>query len=912
MDPTTHDDRPSGEDVQAILEAWFQQADAGGDPDVQALCRGDAALAARVRALLEEAPAIDSLIAALPGRDGAGTRDTTAAHIGDFRLLGCIGEGGMGRVHVAIQESLGRAVAVKVLDDRWATDDRAALRLRREAEIAAALDHPHIVPIHELGVDDGHPYIAMKWLTGPSLDRLEGPLDPQETARIGAAVGDALHAAHLLGVVHRDVKPGNIILDDGKPYLVDFGLARATEDVGLTRSGVIPGTLPYLAPEQLSSRSPVLDPRTDVYALGVTLYETVSGGRLPMGDTEPEKIVDGILHRDPEPLNLQGRDRDLEVIIMRALEKDPSRRFPTARALADDLERYLEGRPIVSKPVGLGGRLVRTMQRHPRVAGGAALAVIAVAVLASVLVMGARQRQTLLEERVRTASAALQDGDLPRTRALVTELLREAEDDPDVAKLARALDADEATDALLNEITQRSIAQNAYVLERIMGRVAASEAIERNPRTVRAALACIALFGGDRQRVLQLADEIDSLEGDHGGADCDTTALRAAVAGKLPRTVACREGADPDRPLIAAAALRVAGNTPEQRLALIEEATQRDEDHVRAKVARAEHYAVVGKNDEALAAYLTLEASRPGVRRGRARILLLMGRPSDAAAEIEAIPPSHRDNIAVLLHADVRLAVGDEAGARALVASLDPATTSDPEVLEKAARYALRDQDWGRAEELLGRSLENAIMSVQRDRVRTAQVAVALMATVDTADPLRRVGLDTEQRTEIVQIRKRAAELATELGSDLARARAMATMAWACWLLHDFDAALDAQHAARTLSPDDSSLAVNHVAYATARGAGLSADQRKLAEASARGVTEAGQRGVSILGPTPVADAWLFLAASCSERKDAPGCRKAATEALAMGERLGDAYVTESARAFLALADELQRSERVK
>jgi serine/threonine protein kinase len=278
----------------------------------------------------------------------------------------------MGIVFRAFDETLQRVVAVKVL--RPEQDDPAArARLVREAQLAARFRHDHVVAVHAV-VDppEGLPYLVMEYVPGPTLKALlrqRGSLPPAEAARLIAQVADGLAA----GLVHRDVKPSNVLLDPatGRARLTDFGLARlATDAASLTRSGAIAGTPEYMSPEQV--RGLALDGRADVYSLGVTLCEALTG-EAPFRGT-PARVLEQVLHEEPQPprrLNEQV-PRDLETICLKAMAKEPGRRYPTARDLAEDLRRFLHGEPVRARPVGRLGRLWRWVRRNPALASLAA------------------------------------------------------------------------------------------------------------------------------------------------------------------------------------------------------------------------------------------------------------------------------------------------------------------------------------------------------------------------------------------------------------------------------------------------------------------------------------------------------------------------------------------------------------
>jgi tetratricopeptide (TPR) repeat protein len=290
--------------------------------------------------------------------------------LGPYRLLAEVGRGGLGVVYKAYDEALGRVVAVKVLRH---ADAAACRRFAREARAAAAVRSDFVVPVHAVsGPEAAGPYLVMEYVAGPTLrQRLaaEGRLDPREAARLAAQAADGLAAAHALGLVHRDVKPANVLHDRAtdRARLADFGLAREAAG-GTTGEGTILGTPEYMSPEQVRSPGQV-DARSDVYSLGATLYELLTGDA-PFRGTAP-MVVQRLLHEEPVPprrLN-EAVPRDLETVCLKALAKEPGRRYQTAAAFRDDLRRWLNGEPIEARPVGRVGRLALWCRRRPVVAG---------------------------------------------------------------------------------------------------------------------------------------------------------------------------------------------------------------------------------------------------------------------------------------------------------------------------------------------------------------------------------------------------------------------------------------------------------------------------------------------------------------------------------------------------------------
>jgi tetratricopeptide (TPR) repeat protein/predicted Ser/Thr protein kinase len=300
---------------------------------------------------------------------------------GDYELLEEIGRGGQGVVYRAYQKSLNRTVALKVIGlGPWATEAHLK-RFRREAEAAAGLDHPCIVPIHEVGERDGCCYFSMKFVEGGQLDEVVGrePMPIRRAVELIAKVARTVHYAHEHGILHRDIKPGNILLDQkGEPHLTDFGLARLVEtESTVTRTKEVLGTPSYMAPEQAIGETRKLTSATDVYGLGAVFYQLLTGQPPFAGGTTYE-TVKLLLETEPRPPRLLNPkiDRDLSTICLKCLEKDPQRRYPAAAGLAEDLEHWLKHEPIRAKRSGFFTHARKWVRRNPALVGTAAVCLL--------------------------------------------------------------------------------------------------------------------------------------------------------------------------------------------------------------------------------------------------------------------------------------------------------------------------------------------------------------------------------------------------------------------------------------------------------------------------------------------------------------------------------------------------------
>jgi len=304
---------------------------------------------------------------------GVPSIDHAARDFGDYELIEEIGRGGMGVVYKARQKSLDRIVAVKmILASHLASKDQLA-RFHAESKTVAAVQHPHVVRVHEAGAWLGQHYFVMEYVPGITLAQLvqDGLPDVETAVRLVAKIARAVEHLHCQGVVHRDLKPANILLDRaGEPLVTDFGLAKIFGgDATATRSDVIVGTPSYMAPEQAAGHGSQVGPLADVYSLGAILYELITG-QPPFREANPLDTLVQVLEREPAlPRRINRRiSRDLELICLKCLEKDPGKRYGSAAALADDLERFLTGEPVEARPPSPLAACWRWARREPALA----------------------------------------------------------------------------------------------------------------------------------------------------------------------------------------------------------------------------------------------------------------------------------------------------------------------------------------------------------------------------------------------------------------------------------------------------------------------------------------------------------------------------------------------------------------
>jgi serine/threonine-protein kinase len=313
--------------------------------------------------------------------------------LGNYDLLEELGRGGMGVVYKAVQRRADRLVAVKLILGGAASGQGTRERFQSEVQALAKLRHPNIVPVFEVGDEEGCPYFSMEYMPGGSLAEhaKRARLPAAEAAAIVEQLAGAVGAAHAVGVLHRDIKPGNVLLDqDGVPKLTDFGLAkRMDRDEGLTYTGLVLGTPGYMPPEQARGERE-LTPAADVYSLGATFFALLTG-RPPFAGQSFQETLNKVLEEDPPRLRTERPDvaGDLEAVCLKCLEKDPARRYATAQALADDLARWRQGVSTVARPQSLAQRVLRQARRKLRtvaIAAGLVVSTVLAVVFAAMIV----------------------------------------------------------------------------------------------------------------------------------------------------------------------------------------------------------------------------------------------------------------------------------------------------------------------------------------------------------------------------------------------------------------------------------------------------------------------------------------------------------------------------------------------
>ena len=340
--------------------------------------------------------------------------DWPARDMGRYELISLLGHGGMGRVFKAYDPNLNRHVALKFI---LGESQNLTRRFVREAQAQARVEHENVCKIYEVSQVQDKPYIAMQYIDGRTLNRLYKEMTLKEKIAVMRDVCEGIHAAHRLGLIHRDIKPGNIMVekrDNGwHPYIMDFGLARPMHSAELTQAGLVVGTPAYMSPEQASGDRN-LDRRSEVYSLGATLYAIVSG-RPPFEGSSPIEVLSNIASTEPAAIRHHDENvpRELETIILKCLEKNPAHRYETARALADDLQRFLDGEPIQARPHSIAYRMIKKIRKN-RIASA-----ITAAALVLSLALGGVAVHSYMTSQTRAAAAQQFGQDVERIDSIM-------------------------------------------------------------------------------------------------------------------------------------------------------------------------------------------------------------------------------------------------------------------------------------------------------------------------------------------------------------------------------------------------------------------------------------------------------------------------------------------------------------
>jgi serine/threonine protein kinase/WD40 repeat protein len=376
---------PHDRKVDALIAEFELAAEQGHPLDPEEFLKQHAEYAGELREYFEDAgrmnaavqpyrPEPDETEPVSGSQAGTLKQGTTVRYFGDYEILEELGSGGMGVVYKARQKKLKRLVALKMIKRGQFASEEDVKRFQAEAQAAAKLDHPGIVRVIEVGLHQGEHYYAMDYVAGGSLSSLyrEQPVSARQAAELVKKLAEAMHHAHGQGIVHRDLKPANVLLTTtGAPRITDFGLAKSlpsgddSTGVTMTETGQVLGTAGYMSPEQAAGKTGMVNTPTDIYSLGAILYALLTS-RAPFVGDSPSVTILQVLNNEPVPLRALNPSvpRDLETICLKCLEKDPHKRYGTAQLLADDLGRFLEGRPVIARPISSPARAWRWCRRN--------------------------------------------------------------------------------------------------------------------------------------------------------------------------------------------------------------------------------------------------------------------------------------------------------------------------------------------------------------------------------------------------------------------------------------------------------------------------------------------------------------------------------------------------------------------
>ncbi len=433
--PKSDDDANREQEMEAVIADYIRACETGLAPDRREILERHPELADELRQFFGQRDRMNQMAEPIRGfgdalAQGVGPGQQLS-YVGNYELLEEIARGGMGVVYKARQTTLGRIVAVKMIVSGRLATEQDVQRFQVEAQAAAGLQHPNIVSIHEVGQHEGWHYFSMDYVEGRDLSAIlrENLLPAKQAATYVRQMAEAIHYAHLQGTLHRDLKPSNILIDShDQVRITDFGLAMRVEgDSDLTRTGQIVGTPSYMPPEQAQAKRSLIGPGSDVYALGAVLYECLTG-RPPFRAESVVETIQQVIHVEaasPRLLN-PGIARDLETICLKCLEKEPHRRYGTARQLGEDLGRFLRDEPILARPISRPARLARWCRRNPLVGTLTSAAVTLLLVVAGGATV-AYLREANLHVRAQRLSGEIQRayGDVTQLRSTEQELRTE-------------------------------------------------------------------------------------------------------------------------------------------------------------------------------------------------------------------------------------------------------------------------------------------------------------------------------------------------------------------------------------------------------------------------------------------------------------------------------------------------------